>query len=108
MSDKNYWWLLFVALCSAFFYGLNLIERKYRNKWHLIRRYLYGVGGSCITTYSVCEILVFLGAPANLAIILGGACGYIGAEVFTKILVAWIEKKLNIKINKNDSGLSNP
>lgn len=93
---RDYLWLIVIAIISSFLYCLRLYdEHEYKSRWHLVRRILYGMGGSMLTTYVLYEVLIYAGLPNGLSIALGGAGGYIGAETFSRLFVQFLEKKID-------------
>lgn len=61
------------------------------------RKLLYGMVGSGLTTWTMYELLMYFALPSRLCLALAGACGYLGAEVVTRLLISFVEKKIQTK-----------
>lgn len=62
-----------------------------------LRKLLYSLVGSGLTTWSVYELLLYFDLPSRLCLPLAGACGYLGAEVISRLIISFVEKKIQTK-----------
>lgn len=93
---QDYLWLLFTIGFASIMQGIKLCDtNNYKTKGELIRKVIYGMGGSGITVICVYHICIYFNLNDNLSLALGGACGYIGADYFIKFLERFLEKKIN-------------
>ena len=95
-SHTNDIWLALLAIFAGFLYVLKSYEdMSALTRGAKIRKILTGMGGSALTTWTVFEILFYFSLPERLCLALAGACGYLGAEVISKLVLQFIENKIN-------------
>lgn len=94
-SSKDFW-IAIVAFVTAMIYAVkHYDELEDMSKPKRVRKLVYGMTGSALTTWCVYEILIYFAMPERLSLALGGACGYLGAEVVSRIILGFIEKKID-------------
>lgn len=103
-GNSNDIWLAFLSFCSAVLYAVkNYDDFKEVSRWVRFRKLIYGTVGSALTTWVMFEILMYLNLPPRLCLALGASCGYLGAEVVSRIAIGFIEAKIgNSKKIKED------
>ena len=91
----NDWWLAILSAVTAILYAIkNYDEFKNVPKLVRFRKLMYGMAGSAITTWTIFEILFYFELPGRLCLALAGACGYLGAEVISRLVITFIENKI--------------
>lgn len=95
-SNSNDFWLLLLSGITAILYAVkNYDDMKETRKGVRFRKLLYGMFGSALTTWTMFELLYYFGLPERLCLAIGGACGYLGAEVVSRLIIGFIENKIN-------------
>lgn len=95
-NHNNDIFLAFLAFLSAFLFTLkNYKIQEEETTPERIRRLMTGSVGSMITVWAVFEILFYFQLPERLCLALAGASGYLGAEVISKFIVAFIDNKIS-------------
>lgn len=93
--ENNDFFLAMLAFFASVLYAIkNYDELKEAAKGARIRKLIYGMAGSALTTWTIYEILLYLGLPSRLCLALGGACGYLGAEIVSRIALTFIESRI--------------
>lgn len=69
-----------------------------------IRKLVIGCVGSCITVLLVYELLTYFNLPPRLATAVSALFGYIGGDVSIKLILTYIEKFINKKIEGSNNG----
>lgn len=94
-SGNNDFWLALIAVVSSMLYAIkNYDEFAQHSKWVRLRKLLYGMFGSALTTWAVFEVLRYVELPERLSLALAATCGYLGAEVISRIVLNFIENKI--------------
>lgn len=92
---QDYIWLIITIGFACILQGIKLYDKEeYKTKWELVRKLLYGMGGSAFVVLIVYNLCVHYGLNETTSLALGGACGYIGAETFVSLLYKFIDKKI--------------
>jgi len=91
--------LLAIGIISAF---KSFDDHKELPLGQRIRKTIYGIGGSMITTWVVFEGLMYYGDfPLRMNLAIAAAFGYIGAEAAIKFFTNMVERKFDTMINKS-------
>ena len=94
-AHTNDIWLAILAIFAGVLYTFKTYEDiSQLPRGAKIRKIITGMGGSALTVWCVFELLFYLQLPERLCLPIAGACGYIGAEVFSKLFIQFIEKKI--------------
>ena len=92
---QDYIWLIMTIGLASFFYAIRIWDKEdYKTKWELIRKLIYGMGGSAFTTLVVYSLCKHNGLDELASLAIGGACGHLGAESFVALLQKFIDKKI--------------
>lgn len=94
-THTNDIWLAILAIFAGVLYTFKTYEDiSQLPRGAKIRKIITGMGGSALTVWCVFELLFYFQLPERLCLPIAGACGYIGAEVFTRLFLQFIEKKI--------------
>lgn len=95
-NGNNDFWLALIAVTSSILYAIkNYDEFAKHSKWTRFRKLMYGMFGSALTTWAVFEVLKYLELPDRLSLALAASCGYLGAEVISRLVLNFIENKIS-------------
>lgn len=98
MSDShtNDIWLAILAILAGVLYTFKSYEDiSNLPRGARIRKIITGMGGSALTVWCVFELLFYFQLPERLCLPIAGAAGYIGAEVFSRLFIQFVENKIN-------------
>lgn len=85
-----------VAGLAAFLFWLgNYDKHTDLPKGARVRKLLYGMVGSAITSWVCFEMLTYAGMPYRVGLALAAAVAYLGGEVVSQLFLRFIEKKLD-------------
>lgn len=87
-----------ISLIAAFlFYLKNFDSEEFKSlsKGARIRKLLYGMVGSAITSWVCFELFMYLGIPFRLSLALGAMIAYLGGEVISSLVLRFIERKID-------------
>lgn len=94
-------WVIVIAFLVSILYGFKAYDEvEAKTRGERIRKTLYGMGGSFITTFVLYEVFIYFGITHSLAAALGGAGGYLGAEFVKSIALRFLEKKIDRALDK--------
>lgn len=69
-------------------------------KGQKFRKLIVGCFGSFITVFAVFEVFAYFGLPTRLCLALSAVFGYLGGDVSIKLLLGYIEKLVDKKVDK--------
>ena len=70
------------------------------SKGQKFRKLIVGCFGSFITVFAVFEVLAYFELPVRLCLALSAVFGYLGGDVSIKLLLGYIEKLVDKKVDK--------
>lgn len=92
---QDYIWLLLTIGFACLLQGIKLYdEKEYKSRWELVRKLIYGMGGSAFVVLIIYDCCKLYGMTETASLAIGGACGYIGAESFVNLLYKFLDKKV--------------
>lgn len=83
------------ALAAFLFWLSNYDKEKELPRGTRMRKLLFGMLGSSITSWVVFELLVYGGLPFRVSLAVSAAVAYLGGEVVSKLFLRFIERKLD-------------
>lgn len=93
---KDYALLAIIVLIGAISCFKIYDDNKELPMGQRIRKTIYGMGGSILTTWIIFELLEYYsGFPFTLCLAIASGCGYIGAEGTIKFAQIFIDKNLD-------------